>query len=969
MRFDPSFWRKCRVTFRWCRITVWFAVLVLLCAGIWLNRIGLPDFLKTRLVNAAHDRGIDLQFTRMRLRFSRGIVADKVRIGVSNTPNRPCLTVTEVQLQLNLAALLHRQLQLSALILNDGKLTAPVLPPHGTARQLELDDINVRLQFQTNDMWTLDHFSAVFAGTQISVSSQIAHASELRNLGIFQAKKTGAAGVLQQELNELSEIIDNIHLVGTPNINLTLNGDARDLKTFNLQLRAHVPAAASPWATVKNATLNVGADSADTNSLPRLTLDLSADIAATRWADLNHARLFVQTQTSPPDQVPPTVIRLNAAAASSRWGSARDIRLNAHVAPNTDIPKVFDTALAWWTNAQPYHLDWSLALTHLRTPQADASSLAVGGFWTSPEFAITNLSATVGGGRLVAQAQLDVVTRQLTFTNHSDFDIHTLDQLLTEKTRARLSEFTWPRPPELSATGSLILPAWTDSQPDWRTQVQPTIRLNGALAVTNAVVLGAPIDSARAHFAYAGLVWKVSNLDLAQGKTSLSLSGTEDDRTRNYQWNIRGRLDPETARSLIKSEKVRQGFDLVTFTEPVTLDINVSGTLYDLTTFAAEGKLAAAHFAVRSQSVDQVTANLFYTNLVLEFRQPVLWRANGTQTMTADLVALDFNRKLILFTNGFSTTDPQVVGNAIGPKTAKILSPYHFLSPPTARVNGQLPLRNLNHGRDLAGTDMNFEVIKGAPFRWSKLYATNVIGSIHWQGQSLFLNNVTADLYGGTGTGFASFDFRPVEHDCDYSFGFVLHDVNLRLIAENASFKTNHLEGMLNASVIVTNASSADWHSWNGDGVASLRDGVLWDVPLFGILSPALNTVSPGLGSSRATEAAGKFTITNGVIYTDSLSIGLPLSRLQFVGTVDLKQNVNARVTAQPLRNTPVIGSIASTLLWPVGKLFEYRVNGTLKDPKTTPVYVPTRVLMFPLHPIRSLEDIFPSSSNSHFGD
>ena len=129
----------------------------------------------------------------MRLRFFRGIVADKVRIGLNDTgPTSPCLTVTEVQLQLNLAALLHRQLQLSALILNDGKLTAPVLPPHGTARQLELDDINVRLQFQTNDMWTLDHFSAVFAGTQISVSSQIAHASELSaTWEFFRQKKPG----------------------------------------------------------------------------------------------------------------------------------------------------------------------------------------------------------------------------------------------------------------------------------------------------------------------------------------------------------------------------------------------------------------------------------------------------------------------------------------------------------------------------------------------------------------------------------------------------------------------------------------------------------------------------------------------------------------------------------------------------------------------------------------------------------
>jgi hypothetical protein len=969
MRFDPSFWRKCRVTFRWCRITVWLVVLVLLSAGIWLNRIGLPDFLKARLVTAAHDRGIDLEFARMRLRFVRGIVADQVRIGVSDTTNRPSLTVAEVQLQLNLPALLHRQLQLSGLILNHGTLTAPVLPPHGAARQLELDDINVRLHFQTNDVWTLDHFSAVFAGTQISVSSQIAHASELRNLGIFQTKTTGAAGIVQQELNELSEITENVHFIGTPNINLSVNGDARDLRTFDLQLHAHVPAASSPWATVKNATLNAGADSADSNSLPRLTLDLSADIAATRWADLNHATLLIQTQTSPPTQMPPATIRLRAAAASSRWGSARDIRIDADATPCANAPKVFDAGLAWWTNAQPYQLGWSVSLSDLRTSQADASSLAIGGFWTSPELAITNLSATLGGGRLVAQAKLDVVSRQLTFTNRSDFDIHVLDRLLTEKTRDRLSEFAWTLPPVLSGTGSLVLPAWTDPQPDWRTQVQPTLQLDGSLALTNATVLGAHIDAARARFTYAGLVWNVSSAELEQGNTSLALSGTEDDHTRAYQWNVRGRFDPETARSLIQSEKVRRGFDYVTFTQPITLDVNVSGTLYDFTTFSAEGKLAAAHFAVRNQSVDQVTANLFYTNRVLEFHQPVLWRANGAQTMTADLVALDFNRKLILFTNGFSTADPVVVGNAIGPITARTLAPYHFLSPPTARVNGQLPLRNFNHGRDLAGTDMHFEIIKGAPFRWSKLYATNVIGSIRWQGQTLSLNQVTANLYGGTGTGYASFDFRPVEHDCDYSFGFVLHDVDLRLIAENASFKTNHLEGMLNASVIVTNASSADWHSWNGDGAASLRDGVLWDVPLFGILSPALNTVSPGLGSSRATEAEGKFTITNGVIYTDSLSIGLPLSRLQFVGTVDLKQNLNARVTAQPLRNTPVIGSVASTLLWPVGKLFEYRVTGTLRDPKTTPVFVPTKVLMFPLHPIRSLEDIFPGGGNSYFGE
>jgi hypothetical protein len=42
-----------------------------------------------------------------------------------------------------------------------------------------------------------------------------------------------------------------------------------------------------------------------------------------------------------------------------------------------------------------------------------------------------------------------------------------------------------------------------------------------------------------------------------------------------------------------------------------------------------------------------------------------------------------------------------------------------------------------------------------------------------------------------------------------------------------------------------------------------------------------------------------------------------------------------------------------------VSKLFEYKITGTLKNPKGEPVYVP-KLLLLPLHPIRTLEGIFP---------
>jgi hypothetical protein len=78
-----------------------------------------------------------------------------------------------------------------------------------------------------------------------------------------------------------------------------------------------------------------------------------------------------------------------------------------------------------------------------------------------------------------------------------------------------------------------------------------------------------------------------------------------------------------------------------------------------------------------------------------------------------------------------------------------------------------------------------------------------------------------------------------------------------------------------------------------------------------------------------------------------------------------LKQNVHARVTAQLLRNTWVVGPLVSTVLWPVSKLFEYKITGTLKNPKSEPVYVP-KLLLLPLHPIRTLGGNVPRRRNGN---
>jgi hypothetical protein len=673
----PGFWRKCRVCFRWLRISAWLVLLAAICAALWLNRVGLPDFLKTRLVATLHERGVELEFSRMRLRFDRGIVAENVRIGGAQTNGSPVISLAEVQLRLGLRALLRRQLQVDGLVLRRGRLVWPVSPTNA----LTLDNIQAGLRFQTNDTWSLDNFQADFAGAKLALSGEVKHAPELRSLEIFNGKKTGGNGALLDWLQKFSATLGNIHYETAPQLNLVVTGDARDLRSF--------------------------------------------------------------------------VVRL---------------------------------------------------------------------------------------------------------------------------------------------------------------------------AVT-------------------------------QGKTQLELTGGENAVVDNYHCHVHGAFDPETVRPFLTFSNVVRAFEIVKLTGPLELDADVNGRPDDCADLTAAGRLAVTNFTVRGETFGDAAAAFNYTNRVLKFSN--LLMHTGAQMMTADAIALDFNRRMIYFTNGFSTCDPQSVVRAIGPKTAELMEPYHFLEPPAARVNGQLPLRDMNEGRDMADVDMRFDVIRGAPFEWMKFRTANIVGTIHWLAQTLILTNVASAFYGGEADGFANFDFRPAHEGADYQFMADVTNVDLHALTAGLSSLTNHLEGALAGKLVVTHADTRDWRTWDGYGHAELRDGLIWDEPIFGILSPVLNAVSPGLGSSRATDASAGFTITNGVIFTESLEIRATMAQLQYAGTVDMAGNVNMRVNALLLRNTPVIGWWVSLVSTPFTKLFEYHVTGTLENPRSDPVYVP-KFLLMPLHPLRSIQDLFP---------
>ena len=66
---------------------------------------------------------------------------------------------------------------------------------------------------------------------------------------------------------------------------------------------------------------------------------------------------------------------------------------------------------------------------------------------------------------------------------------------------------------------------------------------------------------------------------------------------------------------------------------------------------------------------------------------------------------------------------------------------------------------------------------------------------------------------------------------------------------------------------------------------------------------------------------------------------------------------------AELLRDVWLLGPLVSTVFWPVTKLFEYKLAGSLSEPKTEPVYFIPKIVLMPFHPFRTLKDLLPEES------
>lgn len=628
-------------------------------------------------------------------------------------------------------------------------------------------------------------------------------------------------------------------------------------------------------------------------------------------------------------------------------GNARDLRASGRMERKPPGSEALATAdWAWWAWLEPLQLEACVEIDGLQLTNVLFENLLLDAEWKAPQLRLRQLHGEFEGRPFDASGQIDIPTRRFEGDACVACDVKKLQPLLSPSKAAWLENYGWQTPPLAQAHIWATLPAWTNAHPDLKTDVAPSLGLAGSVDAVHGSFKGLSMDTARFDFRFTNRIWHLTDFVATAPEGRLEFEYREDQRTKDYVFHLHSQLDPHALKPLVP-ETQHRAFDLFRFREPPDVAGEVRGRWRSPERTGVAARLRARDFSFRDEPVRAFEAQLTFTNGFLSAANVQL-EAENQETVTADGVGLDIAQGWLQLTNAVARIQPNRVTRAIGEKVARTLEPYSFHQPVTARVQGGLNVRNTHQA------DLRFDVA-GGPFSWWRFQVPEIRGLVHWHDDTLSITNLEARFYQGDLSGRLFFDFT-AGRGADFQLQTHVFNANLHQLMADLWTPTNQLEGTVAGDLVVTRANTDDWSSWQGYGRAELYEGFLWDIPLLGIFSDAFEGI--GIGKSRISGLTATYGITNSVIHTTDLALRSAAMRLAYRGTFDFEGRANGRAEAQLLRDAALIGPLVSAIFFPLTKLFEYRITGTLTKPVKEPLYIP-KPLLIPLNPFGTLRQIF----------
>ena len=931
-----------------------FVVLLLVLAGtaLYLNQAGLPDFAKRHLQSRLAQRGVQLDFDWLRMDWDGAWRAGQLQLGQSDTAGSVALTVGNSVVHPDYGALLSGRAAVRGLSLTGFQFDAQLTDAGTNLPPMKVSFPEGELRLADTGTLTAKQLKGDVLGFSVDVDVSLANVMTLRTTRKLDAEPLSEKlRPFKARLAGLAKRRDDVSFRSKPSLHLQLGGDA--MRPGELKGRGVLMAGG---VTMPEGSLDALAIELNLGAPEGITGSFLITGLASPSATVGSAMVAITAPQSATNAIPERVgFKLSLVEVTAANASVESIGLSGSLARAVTSPET-DENWAYWAKLAHYEADFSGLAKGITGEKGLAiREVSLAGAWRAPRLALSQLDAKLYDGSVSGSADLNIVTRLAKAAGRVDFSLHNVFDLLTPKAQRWLRQYQWSEAPVVTGTARVTLPEWTNSEPDWRAEMRPTMMLNGQVTSGPMSFRGVEIESVRSDLVYSNLTLSLPNLVARRPEGEVRLALRTHTETQDFQFDFSSSIDPHAITPALEEEKQKKGFDYFSFETPPVIEGQVWGRWRERERTVFRASVAATNFTFRAQQVDGFTAGVSFASGFLNMTNAVVRRPEGDATV--DALGFDTRTKRLYLTNAVGRLEPTAVAKAIGPKTAHSLEAYQFLEPPLARVNGWV---QTGPGRNPA--ELHFEIDGGA-FRFSKFNSRDIDGEIFWRGQTVTLTNIVAEFYGGELHGNLVSRFND-DRSADLAFHLETKQTELTGLMSDIMEKKSKLSGRLDGVLDIT-ANSKDWKSWNGLSSVTLKDGYLWELPLIGIFAPVLDGLMPGLGASTFSEGTADFTITDGVVGTRNLELKSALIRLQYKGKVDFDGRIHdAGVVAEALRDTwvigPVLGPLFNLALSPIERMLKFEVSGTLSQPKLEMKHIP-KVLLVPFQlPFQVIDELIP---------
>ena len=449
---------------------------------------------------------------------------------------------------------------------------------------------------------------------------------------------------------------------------------------------------------------------------------------------------------------------------------------------------------------------------------------------------------------------------------------------------------------------------------------RPQFKVIGHLAIDNALFKGFPVSQCRAEFSWDGERTWLRDIHVRHQNGELRAEVFE--APDEFRLNVDGPVALGALRAFVSPEMQEFLAEWEFSREPV-IQLAIRGKDRNPETWQGDGNLALERTRFRGQWMNSATAKVHFADGAVTYENFRVTRDEGVGTGN---FTYDFAKHEVRVSNIKANVKPVEAAYWIDPDLPKTVTPYKFHQPPTITASGVYQFRGQK------GTHLNINV--DAPGGMDYVFLGKTLPFHKIAGKLLFTNDrlQIVDLRGSlfSGNVHGSADISLAHDDQRYRAKLAVDAMDFpRLTELYWNFKTAHglLGGTYDFSGVGDNA-----RLMQGTGNMNVANGDVFAIPVFGPLSGIMGSLLPGTsaGYSVAHEGKASFSIKNGILHTNDFEVAGRLFSMLGDGDIyflDDKLDFNIHIEPKG----------AGVLLTPVYKLFEYKGEGSLKNPNWHP--------------------------------